>query len=85
VTQDRPRLFAGMAAALAGWGMNVVTADAFANASGVIVDSFRFTDTFRTLELNERERDRFISSVRDLIAGRSSVETLLSGRRRGRR
>jgi [protein-PII] uridylyltransferase len=85
VTQDRPRLFAGMAAALAGWGMNVVTADAFANASGVIVDSFRFTDTFRTLELNESERDRFISSVRDLIAGRSSVETLLSGRRRGRR
>ncbi len=85
VTQDRPRLFAGMAAALAGWGMNVVTADAFANASGVIVDSFRFTDTFRTLELNVSERDRFVDSVRDLVAGRSSVETLLSGRRRSRR
>ena len=85
VTQDRPRLFAGMAAALAGWGMNVVTADAFANAGGVIVDSFRFTDTFRTLELNESERDRFVASVRDLVAGRSSVETLLSGRRRARR
>ena len=85
VTQDRPRLFAGMAAALAGWGMNVVTADAFANASGVIVDSFRFTDTFRTLELNESERDRFIASVRDLVAGRTSVEKLLSGRRRARR
>ncbi len=85
VTQDRPRLFAGMAAALAGWGMNVVTADAFANAGGVIVDSFRFTDTFRTLELNVSERDRFVASVRDLVAGRSSVETLLSGRRRSRR
>jgi [protein-PII] uridylyltransferase len=85
VTQDRPRLFAGMAAALAGWGMNVVTADAFANASGVIVDSFRFTDTFRTLELNDSERERFVASVRDLVAGRSSVETLLSGRRRTRR
>jgi [protein-PII] uridylyltransferase len=85
VTQDRPRLFAGMAAALAGWGMNVVTADAFANAGGVIVDSFRFTDTFRTLELNVSERDRFVASVRDLVAGRSSVETLLSGRRRARR
>jgi [protein-PII] uridylyltransferase len=85
VTQDRPRLFAGMAAALAGWGMNVLTADAFANAGGVIVDSFRFTDTFRTLELNDSERDRFVASVRDLVAGRSSVETLLSGRRRARR
>ena len=85
VTQDRPRLFAGMAAALAGWGMNVVTADAFANAGGVIVDSFRFTDSFRTLELNASERERFVASVRDLVAGRSSVEELLNGRRRARR
>jgi [protein-PII] uridylyltransferase len=85
VTQDRPRLFAGMAAALAAWGMNVVTADAFANQAGVVVDTFRFTDTFRTLELNEPERDRFLSSVRDLVAGRSSVERLLSGRRRTKR
>jgi [protein-PII] uridylyltransferase len=85
VTQDRPRLFAGMAAALAAWGMNVVTADAFANQAGVVVDTFRFTDTFRTLELNESERDRFLASVRELVAGRSSVEKLLSGRRRGKR
>jgi [protein-PII] uridylyltransferase len=85
VTRDRPRLFAGMAAALAGWAMNVVTADAFANAGGVVVDSFRFTDTFRTLELNLSERERFVASVRELVAGRASVETLLSGRRRARR
>jgi [protein-PII] uridylyltransferase len=85
VTQDRPQLFAGMAAALAAWGMNVVTADAFANAAGVVVDSFRFTDTFRTLELNESEHDRFVASVRDLVSGRTSTEKLMSGRRRGRR
>jgi [protein-PII] uridylyltransferase len=85
VTQDRPRLFAGMAAALAAWGMNVVTADAFANQAGVVVDTFRFTDTFKTLELNDSERDRFLSSVRDLVAGRASVEKLLSGRRRAKR
>ena len=85
VTQDRPRLFAGMASALAAWGMNVVTADAFANSAGVVVDTFRFTDSFRTLELNESERERFVASLRDLIAGRASVEKLLSGRRRARR
>jgi [protein-PII] uridylyltransferase len=85
VTRDRPRLFAGMAAALAAWGMNVVTADGFANGAGVIVDSFRFTDTFRTLELNVSERERFVASVRDLVAGRASVEKMLSGRRRARR
>ncbi len=85
VTQDRPRLFAGMAAALAAWGMNVVTADAFANQAGAVVDTFRFTDTFKTLELNESERDRFLSSIRDLVAGTTSVEKLLSGRRRAKR
>jgi [protein-PII] uridylyltransferase len=85
VTRDRPRLFAGMAAALAAWGMNVVTADAFANAEGVVVDSFRFTDTFRTLEMNASERDRFVASVRDLVAGRASVEKMLNSRRRAKR
>ncbi|QMV19972.1 HD domain-containing protein [Granulicella sp. 5B5] len=85
VTQDRPRLFAGMAAALAAWGMNVVTADAFANADGVVVDTFRFTDIFRTLEMNQSERDRFIVSILDLVCGRASVERLLGSRRRGRR
>jgi [protein-PII] uridylyltransferase len=85
VTEDRPRLFAGMTAALAAWSMNVVTADAFANAAGVVVDSFRFTDTFHTLELNPEERERFVDSVRELVAGRVSAEKLLSGRKRGRR
>ncbi|MFC6644707.1 HD domain-containing protein [Granulicella cerasi] len=85
VTQDRPRLFAGMAGALAAWGMNVVTADAFANAAGVVVDSFRFTDTFRTLELNESERERFVTSVREMVAGRADVESMLRSRRRAKR
>jgi [protein-PII] uridylyltransferase len=65
--------------------MNVVTADAFANQAGAVVDTFRFTDTFKTLELNESERDRFLSSIRDLVAGTTSVEKLLSGRRRAKR
>jgi [protein-PII] uridylyltransferase len=85
VTHDRPRLFAGMSAALAAWGMNVLTADAFANAKGVVVDTFRFTDTFRTLELNPSERERFVSSVREMVAGEASTEKLLNGQRRARR
>jgi [protein-PII] uridylyltransferase len=51
----------------------------------VVVDTFRFTDSFRTLELNQSERERFVTSVRDLIADRASVEKLLSSRRRARR
>ena len=85
VTPDRSLLFANMTGALAAWGMNIVTADAFANRKGIVVDSFRFTDSFRTLEMNSSEHERFLKSIHDVIAGTLSVEKLLSGRRRGRR
>jgi [protein-PII] uridylyltransferase len=85
VTRDRALLFATMAGALAAWGMNIVSADAFSNRQGVVVDSFRFTDTFRTLELNESEHDALVRSVHEVMAGTVSVERLLSGRRRGRK
>ncbi len=85
VTVDRALLFANVAGALAAWGMNIVTADAFSNRHGTVVDSFRFTDSFRTLEMNESERDRFVASVHDVVSGRLEVDKLLSGRRRGNR
>lgn len=85
ITRDRPMLFASMAGTLAAWGMNIITADAFSNAHGVIVDSFRFVDTFRTLELNDSERVRFVDSVRDVMSGKASVEAMLAARRRSRR
>jgi [protein-PII] uridylyltransferase len=85
VTRDRPQLFATMAGVLAAWGMNIVTADAFSNRQWVVVDTFRFTDTFRTLEMNASEHDAFVKSVHDVMTGAVSLEKLLSGRRRGRR
>jgi [protein-PII] uridylyltransferase len=85
VTRDRPQLFATVAGALAAWGMNIVTADAFSNRQWVVVDMFRFTDTFRTLEMNASEHEVFVKSVHDVLTGAVSVEKLLSGRRRGRR
>ena len=85
VTVDRPGLFAAIAGALAAWGMNIVSADAFSNVEGLVVDSFRFTDVFRTLELNESERERFRVSMADVLRGTARLETLLASRRRGRR
>jgi [protein-PII] uridylyltransferase len=85
VTPDRAMLFADMAGALAAWGMNIVTADAFSNQQGVVADNFRFTDTFRTLEMNTSEHVAFVKSVHDAMAGKAAVEKLLAGRRRGRR
>jgi [protein-PII] uridylyltransferase len=85
VTPDRAHLFSDMAGALAAWGMNIVTADAFSNSHGIVVDHFRFTDTFRTLEMNASEHDAFVRGVHDVMTGKVSVEKLLGGRRRGRR
>ncbi|NYF80956.1 [protein-PII] uridylyltransferase [Granulicella arctica] len=85
VTPDRPELFATMAGVLAAWGMNIVTADAFSNRQGVVVDSFRFTDSFRTLEMNASEHGAFVKSVHDVMTGTMPLEKLLSGRRRSRR
>jgi [protein-PII] uridylyltransferase len=85
VTRDRPLLFADMAGALAGWGMNIVTADAFSNKQGVVVDHFRFTDTFRTLEMNASEHGAFVANLHDVMVGKMPVEKLLTGRRRGRK
>ncbi|MGB9032126.1 MAG: [protein-PII] uridylyltransferase [Acidobacteriaceae bacterium] len=81
VTPDRPGLFADMAGVLSAWGMNIVKADAFSNAAGIIVDTFQFTDTYRTLELNASEIDRFLQNIRDAVKHKVSVEELLRARK----
>lgn len=81
ITRDRSRLFADVAGALAAWGMNIVKAGAFSNDSGVIVDSFQFSDVFRTLELNPSEKSRFLEYLHDVVAQRVPVEQLLDSRR----
>ena len=82
ITRDRPLLFADIAAVLSAWGMNIVKADAFSNAAGIILDSFQFTDPFRTLELNPGEGERFLNSIRKVAARQMTVEKLLNSRRR---
>ncbi|HEV2350795.1 MAG TPA: [protein-PII] uridylyltransferase [Terriglobia bacterium] len=77
---DRPFLFASLTGTLAAWGMNIIKADAFANALGTVLDTFRFVDLHRTLELNPSESRRFEQSVVDVLTGRESLQTLMSGR-----
>ncbi len=81
ITRDRTRLFADVAGALAAWGMNIVRAGAFSNEAGVIVDSFHFSDVFRTIELNPSEKDRFLENMHDVVAQKVSVQQLLEARR----
>ena len=80
ITRDRTRLFADVAGALAAWGMNIVKAGAFSNELGVIVDSFHFTDVFRTLELNPSEKERFQEYIHDVVAQKVPVEQMLEAR-----
>jgi [protein-PII] uridylyltransferase len=81
IARDRSRLFADVAGALAAWGMNIVKAGAFSNDQGVIVDSFQFSDVFRTLELNPSEKSRFLQYLHDVVAQKVPVEQLLEARR----
>jgi [protein-PII] uridylyltransferase len=80
ITRDRGRLFADVAGALAAWGMNIVKAGAFSNDAGVVVDSFQFSDVFRTIELNPSERERFLAYLHDVVARTVPVEAMLEAR-----
>ncbi|HXY50512.1 MAG TPA: [protein-PII] uridylyltransferase [Terriglobales bacterium] len=82
VTGDRPYLFATIAGVLAAWGMNIVKANAFSNSAGVVVDTFYFTDRFRTLELNLPEWDRFKRSIIAVLQGEADLERMLKDRLR---
>ena len=82
VTNDRPFLFAKVTGALAAWGMNIVKANAFSNQAGTVVDTFYFTDRFRTLELNLPEWDRFKRSVADVLTGEVDLDRMLQDRMR---
>ena len=81
IVRDRSRLFADVAGALAAWGMNIVKAGAFSNDAGIVVDSFQFSDVFRTLELNPTETKRFLRYIHDVVAQKTPVERRLDGRR----
>ena len=84
VTPDRPFLFATMAGILAAWGMNIVKASAFSNQTGTVVDTFYFTDTFRTLELNLSEWERFKVNIHDALLGKLDLDKLLRDRLRAK-
>jgi [protein-PII] uridylyltransferase len=85
VTRDRPALFATMAGVLAAWGMNIVKAAAFSNQSGIVVDTFYFTDRFRTLELNLPEWERFQKNIQDVLNGEVDLDRMLSSRLRSQK
>jgi [protein-PII] uridylyltransferase len=80
ITGDRPGLFARMAGTLAGFGMNILRAEAFSNRRGQVLDTFVFADPTRTLELNPSEVDRLRTTAERVILGKLDVRELLRNR-----
>src|SRR5579862_11346 len=77
---DRPFLFAGISGTLAAWGMNIWKAEAFANAAGIVVDTFQFSDPHSTLDLNPTEVSRLEANVAEVLTGAVPLEKLMRGR-----
>lgn len=82
LARDEAWLFASLCGALAGFGMNIVKAEAASNAAGVAIDLIRFTDPMRTLELNPGEVNRLASTVESVVKGCVRAVELLKRRRR---
>jgi len=80
ITADTPGLFARIAGTLAGFGMNILHAEAFSNRRGQILDTFVFADPNRTLELNPSEVDRLRTTAERVILGKLDVRELLKNR-----
>ena len=80
VTKDRPQLFSTVAGTLAACGMNIGKAGAFSNASGTVVDTFSFTDRYRTLEMNLPAWERFKTTVHEVLSGRRDLKRMLQER-----
>lgn len=81
LAHDDAGLFSSLCGALASFGMNIVKAEAFSNANGMVVDVFRFVDPSRTLELNPGEMDRLQWTVQAVVRKTIDVGDLLKRRK----
>jgi [protein-PII] uridylyltransferase len=81
ITRDEPGLFSRLCGALAGFGMNIVKAEASSNALGNALDLLRFTDPMRTLELNPGEVNRLEWTIGCVVKHSVEVSDLLKRRR----
>ncbi len=80
IARDMPALFASLAGAVSSFGLDILKAEAFSNAKGIILDTFMFADPRRTLELNPSEVDRLKELLRKVATGRMDVPKLLRDR-----
>jgi len=80
IARDMPSLFASFAGAISSFGLDILKAEAFSNARGIILDTFVFADPQRTLELNPPESERLLDLIRRVALGKTDGQRLLRHR-----
>ncbi len=79
VARDKPSLFASFAGAISSFGMDILKAEAFSNARGVILDTFVFGDPKRMLQQNPSEADRLTDLLQRIALGKTDAQRLMRG------
>ncbi len=80
IARDMPALFASFAGAISSFGLDILKAEAFSNARGIILDTFVFGDPQRTLDLNPSESERLLDLIRRVALGKTDGQRLLRSR-----
>ena len=79
VARDKPFLFASFAGAISSFGLDILKAEAFSNASGVLLDTFVFGDPKRMLQQNPSEADRLSDLIQRIALGKTDAHRLMRG------
>lgn len=79
ITRDRSFLFARISGTLSCFGMNILTAEAFANAHAVALDTLYFEDPEQGFD-DFTERQKFQALLEDVVSGDQALEPLLAQR-----
>jgi [protein-PII] uridylyltransferase len=79
VARDRRYLFSRIAGALTCFGMNILAAEAFANANSLVLDTFHFSDPEASFEADGKRRS-FQVFLEDAVEGKADLETRLRER-----
>jgi [protein-PII] uridylyltransferase len=84
VSRDRSFLFSRIAGSLLAFGMDILSAEAFANANALVLDTFHFGDR-RDRFADDGERRRFQAFLEDVVEGKTDLAAALdaSGETRG--
>lgn len=79
VAQDRRALFSYIAGTLTCFGMNIVSAEAFANANSFVLDTFTFADLEQCFA-RDGETRQFQVVLEEAIEGKADIVSLLRPR-----